>query len=222
MGFEDDCFNDGADEMIAALLDTNSPYLRGITLDRLKSERSVRLNISQPGEPFLPFATGTFPTGSGRFEFGAESLGYTPPLESRFGDAELAAKYPLELISAKNDDGMNSTFGNRTDVDAETSIMLIHPLDAEARGIVQGVEVRAANDRGACHFRALLSEDVPPGVVSARSTRWSKRSPQHLGINRLTSDRLNDMGGGPVFYSCLVEVMPVRGAGPNRTAGGVV
>jgi hypothetical protein len=25
-------------------------------------------------------------------------------------------------------------------------------------------------------------------------------------VNALTSDRLTDMGGGPTFYSCLVEV----------------
>ena len=49
--------------------------------------------------------------------------------------------YPLELISAKNDDSMNSTFSHRTDVDQQTSVLSIHPLDAASRGIVEGVQV---------------------------------------------------------------------------------
>ncbi len=36
-----------------------------------------------------------------------------PPMESRLGDAEMRAHYPLELVSSKNDDSMNSTFGHR-------------------------------------------------------------------------------------------------------------
>ncbi|MBV9612054.1 MAG: molybdopterin-dependent oxidoreductase, partial [Acidobacteriaceae bacterium] len=88
MGFEDACFADTEDDMIRCLLETNSPYLEGITLERLERERSVRLNVSPADEPFLPFARGGFHRPSGRFEFGAESLRYTPPAESRFGDSQ--------------------------------------------------------------------------------------------------------------------------------------
>jgi anaerobic selenocysteine-containing dehydrogenase len=62
----------------------------------------------------------------------------------------LAREYPLELISAKNDDSMNSTFGHRPAVDTQTSILSIHPLDAAPRGIVQGMPVEVFNGRGAC------------------------------------------------------------------------
>ena len=47
---------------------------------------------------------------------------------------------------------------------------------------------------------------VPPGVVAAPSVRWARRSPAGRNVNALTSDRLTDHGGGPTFYSCLVEV----------------
>ena len=47
---------------------------------------------------------------------------------------------------------------------------------------------------------------VRPGVVLAPSVRWNKLAPDHRSINTLTSDRLTDIGGGPTFYSCLVEV----------------
>jgi len=209
MGFADDCFSDSADEMIRCLLASHSPYLDGITLDRLDRERSIRLNVAPPGEPFSPFAHGNFRTPSGKFEFGAESLGYVPPLESRFGDRTLSTRYPLELISAKNDDSLNSTFGHRMDVDEQTARLSIHPDDANLRGIVQGMLVRIQNDRGSSVLTASVDGDVPRGVLRARSVRWNRCAPEQRGVNQLTSERLTDIGRGPTFYSCLVEVTPV-------------
>ncbi len=209
VGFEEACFDETEDEMIGCLLDSHSPYLEGLTLEQLERERFVRLKVSPGGEPFLPFAQGGFRTLSGKFEFGAESLEYTPPTESRFGDAQLSRRYPLELVSGKNDDSLNSTFGHRDDVDGQTGFLSMHPFDADARGIVDGMLVRAGNDRGSCFFKAVVATDVSPGVVRARSVRWNKRSVAGLGINQLTSERLTDVGGGPTFYSCLVEVAPV-------------
>jgi anaerobic selenocysteine-containing dehydrogenase len=208
MGFGDECFTDTEDEMIRATLASDSPYLRGITLERLEEEKSIRLTVSPSGDPFLPFASGGFRTKSGKFEFGAESLAYTPPEESRWGDASLAREYPFELISAKNDDSMNSTFGHRGAVDRQTSILSIHPLDAESRGIVEGIPVEVFNGRGTCFFEAQFDAQLPRRVLRARSVRWNKLAPGHSGVNRLTSERLTDLGGGPTFYSCLVDVRP--------------
>jgi anaerobic selenocysteine-containing dehydrogenase len=210
MGFADPCFDDTEDQMMEALLSSGSPFLEGITLARLERERSIRLNVSPPGQPFLPFAAGGFRTPSGKFEFGADSLAYTPPVESRFGDAALHQKFPLELISGKNDDSMNSTFGNRAEVDRQTSLLAIHPTDAARRRISDGTPVRVWNERGECHLRAKVNGDTQPGVVRAHSVGWAKTAPSRNGINSLTSDRLTDMGGGPTFYSCLVEVTPLN------------
>jgi anaerobic selenocysteine-containing dehydrogenase len=110
------------------------------------------------------------------------------------------------LVSSKNDDSMNSTFGWRADVDGQTSVLDMHEADAGQRGIRDGDAVRVFNDRGSVLLRARVDGGVRSGVVRAPSVRWNKRSPDHNGINVLTSDRLTDKGGGPVFYSCLVEV----------------
>ncbi len=210
MGFADACFNDSEDRMIDSLLDSPHPFLRGITRERLESERSVRLNISQPGEPFLPFAQGGFGTASGKCEFGAEGLEYHPPTESRFGDAALRQKFPLELLTLKNDDSMNSSFGFRADTDRQTSVLHLHPVDASARGIADGDRVRVFNDRGSLLLQAEVrtpeESAVQPGVARAPSTRWAKRAMDRHNGNALTSDRLTDAGGGPTFYNCLVEV----------------
>ncbi len=206
MGFDDACFQDSEDDMIRAVLDSKHSFLEGITLERLDREHSIRLNVSPPGEPFLPFAQGGFGTASGKCEFGAEALEYTPPVESRLGDQALRDKYPLELISSKNDDSMNSTFGNRAATDRETSILHLHPSDAGPRGIQTGDRVRVFNDRGSLLLNAEIGATVSPGVARSPSTRWAKRAADGRGANALTSGRLADMGGGPTFYNCLVEV----------------
>ncbi|MGC2658096.1 MAG: molybdopterin-dependent oxidoreductase [Bryobacteraceae bacterium] len=208
MGFDDPCFDESEDDMMRALLNTSSPFLAGITLEQLEREQSVRLNVSPSGKPFLPFAEGGFRTASGRFEFGAQDLQYAPPVESRLGDPNLRRQFPFELISSKNDNSMNSTFGNRASTDRQTSVVEIHPDDARVREIAQGMSVRVYNNRGECYFRAHLTECVGRGVIRCPTMRWNQASPNGKGINSLTSDRLTDLGNGPTFYSCLVAVEP--------------
>ncbi len=204
MGFTDPCFNDSDDDMIRQLLTTNDPYLQGITLERLDAEGHVRLNIP---ENFQPFADGRFPTTHGKFITGGLDLAYTPPVESRFGEP---SPYPLELITWKNHNSMNSTFGVKPDVDQETAVAYLHPQDANARQIADGQTIRIFNARGHVQVQAKLdSELVQPGVVCAPSVRWPSKSPGHRGVNVLTSQRLTDLGNGATFYSCLVDVAPL-------------
>jgi anaerobic selenocysteine-containing dehydrogenase len=203
LGFDDACFADSEDDMIRTVLDSPHPFVRGITLEELEREHSVRLRLP---EPFQPFAEGGFGTPDGKCHFHADTLDYTPPVESRLGDRELRARYPLEMISPKNDDSMNSTFGHRDGVDRQTATLHIAAADAARRHIAHLDQVRVWNDRGQCVLAASVDESVPPGVVSAPSVRWGKRAPGYTNANALTSERLTDAGGGPTFYSCLVEV----------------
>src|SRR5579883_2613728 len=206
MGFTDPCFRDSEDDMIRTLLASDHPFVKGITLEQLDREHSVRLRVSPEGEPFLPFAAGGYATPSGKCEFGAETLEYRPPTESRFGSEELHSKFPLEMVSAKSHDSMNSTFGNTLSAQRETSVLQMNRADAVKRGIGTGDRVRVFNARGSCLLTAEVDGAVDPGVVSAPSVRWGKLAPQTGHVNMLTSDRLTDIGGGPTFYSCLVEV----------------
>jgi anaerobic selenocysteine-containing dehydrogenase len=201
MGFEDACFHESEDDMIRGMLASGHPFLEGITLERLDREGSVRLNMP---DPFLPFAEGNFGTPSGKCELGG--LDYMPPSESRLGDAGLRKRFPLEMISSKNDDSMNSTFGNRPGVDRQTAFLQIAASDAERRGIRDGDRVRAFNDRGSVLATAEVDGIVSDGVVRIPAVRWNKFAENGAGVNALTSDGVTDLGGGPVFYSCLVEV----------------
>ena len=215
MGFTEACFEDTEDDMLRSLLDSDHPWVSGIDLARLDREHSVRLSVSAPGEPFLPFAQGGFQTPSGKCELRADSLAaqgldplpaYTPPVESRFGDAALRQKFPLEMISPKSPERVNSTFGNQGFGASAGSRLEMNLDDAACRGIGDGDTVRIFNQRGSCRMVVSVGSTVAAGVVASQSGLWNKRSPEGRNINSLTSDRLTDMGGAPTFYSTLVEV----------------
>ena len=203
MGFDDACFGESEDDMIRTLLDSPHPFVRGISLEELDREHSVRLRLP---EPFQPFAEGGFGTPDGKCHFRAESLDYTPPEESRLGEPGLRAQFPFELISPKNDNSMNSTFGHRDAVDLETAAARLNAADAAQLGIRTSDQVRIYNHRGSSILIARVDDSVRPGVVCAPSVRWSRRAPGKRNVNALTSERLTDAGGGPTFYSCLVQV----------------
>ena len=198
MGFTEPCFEDGTEEMVRAALDTGSAFLDGITWERLVAEHSIRLNV-----PERPFAEGGFSRASGRVNISGADLVYMPPVESRLG--AMAGEYGLELVSSKNHDSLNSSFGHREDVDAQTAVLQIHPEDAAARGISDGQEVEVFNGRGALRLKAAVGEYTRAGVVRAPMVRWG------VNVNRLTSDRFTDLGEGPTFYNCLVEVRACGG-----------
>ena len=82
----------------------------------------------------------------------------------------------------------------------------MHAEDAGRRSIASGDRVRAFNERGSIVLTASVDGGVRAGVVRAPSVRWNKRAPDKRNANALTSDRLTDIGGGPTFYSCLVQV----------------
>jgi anaerobic selenocysteine-containing dehydrogenase len=88
----------------------------------------------------------------------------------------------------------------------QTSALFLHSDDALKRGIATGDRVRVYNDRGSCLLTAEVDGEVRSGVAWAPSVRWNKLSSDACNVNALTSDRLTDIGGGPTFYSCLVEV----------------
>jgi anaerobic selenocysteine-containing dehydrogenase len=156
------------------------------------------------------------PTPSGKIEFYSETLAaqgldplpaFVAPVESRWGEG--AKKFPLEFLSRKADNYMNSTFSNldgHRKMEARTSQRLeMHSLDAQSRGIADGDPIRIFNDRGSLRLTALVNGSVPPGVVTARLD-WAKLHPDGANVNALTSERLTDIGAGATFYSVLVEV----------------
>jgi anaerobic selenocysteine-containing dehydrogenase len=163
--------------------------------------------------PDAPLAEGAFPTPSGKCEFFSERLARQgldglPDHLPNYETAGSSPRYPLAMISPPARNFLNSTFVNVGSLrDAEVEPLLeIHAQDAAARGIASGTVVRVFNDRGEYHCKAKVSERARPGVVNGLGVWWRKYGLAGTNVNQLTCQRLTDMGRGPVFYDCLVEV----------------
>ena len=86
-------------------------------------------------------------------------------MESRFGDAELRETYPLEIISAKSHDSMNSTFGNRARPSGKRPYCSCMSTTPRPRGIEVATACECFNQRGSCLLMAGVNGVVRPGVV---------------------------------------------------------
>jgi len=240
MGFDEACFRDSAEDLIAQALRADAPeqqhaWMKGITEETLRAAggaQRLQFDDEQRDGQFLPYAEGPFETPSGKVEFYSEALAaqgvdplpaFRPAAESRH--VEASRRYPLEFLPRKADNYMNSTFanleGHREMESARDGTLEMHGDDAAARGIADGDAVEVFNDRGSLSLRALVTKgdgaSVPPGVVAARLS-WNKLSAGGHNVNLLTSQRLNDLGGGPVFYSVLVEVRRAGSSTAETTA----
>lgn len=216
MGFTDPCFADSDEAIAAQAILPGDARAQGIDWETLKARGWQKLNL-----PAAPFAEGGFPTASGKCEFYSEAMrrdgldplpGYVAPYEAPSSAPELAARYPLAMISPPARNFLNSTFVNVDSLRATEGEphLDIHPDDAAARHIADGAMVRAFNDRGSLMARARVTDRARRGLVVGLSIWWKKLAPDGKNANELTSQRLTDMGRAPVFYDCLVEVEPAE------------
>ena len=112
------------------------------------------------------------------------------------------------MISPPARNFLNSSFVNIESLRAaeREPHLDIHPVDAQARGVVDGALVRIFNDRGSMQARARVTDRAREGVVVGLSIWWKKLSPDGCNANQVTSQALTDLGGSATFYDCLVEV----------------
>lgn len=212
MGFTEPCFADSDEDIAAQAIVRGDPRADGIDWQTLKEAGWQKLKL-----PAAPFAEGGFPSPTGKCQFYAAEMvkdgldplpGYVPPYEGPASAPELAARYPLAMISPPARNFLNSTFVNVDSLRATEGEphLDIHPDDAAARGIADGMMVRAFNDRGSMQARARVTDRARRGLVVGLSIWWKKLAPDGKNANELTSQRLTDMGRAPVFYDCLVQV----------------
>ncbi|WP_091236011.1 molybdopterin-containing oxidoreductase family protein [Fontibacillus panacisegetis] len=214
IGFEENAFRDSEEDLIAQALDyADNPYLHGVTLDALKEQRSVKLNMT-PKAHFLK----SLSTPSGKIELFSSRMAeaglpalptYIPLIEGYDGEQRPAkgAEYPLMFISPPNHSFLNSTFGNVEKLQAleKEPLLQIHPEDAKVRGIENGDRIVVWNDRGRYLVNASVMDKMLPGTVISQGLWWGQGG-RNTRANMLTPDRLADMGGGAVFFSTVVEV----------------
>ena len=216
-----DAFSDGlsADQQLAKLWSVMRERAADIgqtlpDLDDFLSGDMIEFPDPAPERVFLadfredPVAN-PLPTPSGKIELASEviaSFNYTdcpghpvwlPPRDSA---GEAAKLYPLHLISGQPETRLHSQFDNGSfsmgrKIKGREPI-LIHPSDAQERGVADGDIVVVHNDRGRCLAGAKVTDGVRRGVVFLWTGAWydpdlesDGHMDRHGNPNVLTSDQ---------------------------------
>lgn len=209
------------EEMARDALSSNHPFVREITLEKLKERGWARLQVPKP---FLPFAEG-FPTPSGKFEFYSERAlqegfgaypSFTPPHEA-VASKEASKTDSLVLLAPATRFLMNSVYGNhiRKKSDAKP-IAFLHPAEATRRALRDGMQVRLENQRGFFEAELQVDSKVPRGIVVSPKGFWPKLVGGN-SVNATVAERDADMGRGAVFSDNRVWVSQANSR-PSQTA----
>ena len=203
MGFTEPCFAEDDETLARQALH----YDRlGCSFEALRERGWAALPV-----PEAPFADGGFPTSNGRVQIDVPGLGvpdHVANYESAVSSPDLAARYPLAMISPPARNFLNSSFVNvqsLRSIEGEP-LLEIHAADAAVRGLASGQTVRVFNDRGEYLCQCEISDRARPGVVNGLGIWWRKFGLAGSNVNELTHQRLTDIGRAPAFYDCLVQV----------------
>lgn len=230
MGYQEDNFKWSDSECLENYVDWDAPACEGIDLDYLREHGFAKLNVGTKDNR-APHKAGNFPTPTGKCHFMVEGAtnfvappfrqmyegfqpgeaidslpDYMPSRETAESNPQLAAKYPLNIISPKSHGFLNSCYANIEDkIERQgEQFVMINAADADRRNIQNGDQVRVFNDRGGFEGRAQITDDVSAGIVVASLGYW--RQLNKGTVNCISSAEFVDLGHAPTFSDNLVEV----------------
>ncbi|MGB7816142.1 MAG: molybdopterin oxidoreductase family protein [Methylotenera sp.] len=230
LGFEEDNFKWSDSECLENYVAWDAPACDGYDLAYMREHGFAKLKVGTKDDR-APHKQGNFPTPTGKCMLmveGAKNFvagpfrqmyeGFQPgevldPLpdyvanrESADSNPALAKKYPLNIISPKSHGFLNSCYANMAEKikGQGEQFVMIHPADAEMRGIKEGVKVKVFNDRGAFEGDARITKDVNPGIVVATLGYWHQLNKGT--VNCISSAEFGDMGHSTTFSDNLVQV----------------
>jgi anaerobic selenocysteine-containing dehydrogenase len=188
-----------------------------VDLDELRRVGWLRVPYPEDGRPW---GAGVFPTPSGKVELVSETLAamgqpalptFVPPREGPHGDADLAARYPLQLLTPKHHSRfLNSSYSPlpKHGPAEGAPFVELDAGDAEQRGLADGDRARVWNDRASLELPVRVSGRLRPGVVAVPFGWWGTQHDDGRTANSLTNDTLTEWGGGVAYSDTLVEVAP--------------
>jgi len=118
-------------------------------------------------------------------------------------------KYPLALISPSSERTINSTLGQLPRPDVK---LVMHPDDAQTRGLADGDLVRIFNDLGEVQCPLQVLPTIRRGTVSLPKGLWRRSTRNGVTATALVSDSLTDIAGGACFNDARVQVASLASA----------
>ena len=95
----------------------------------------------------------------------------------------------------------------------------MHPQDAQARGLCEGMCARVWNDLGEVHLRLRVNQDVRPGVVCSPKGAWLRTSDNGQTVSALAPSHYADLCAGACFNDTRVEVAAIAEPGQADAPG---
>jgi anaerobic selenocysteine-containing dehydrogenase len=205
----------------------------GISLEDLHA-RPEGIQLQMPVMRYRKYETGElredgapgFETPTGRFEFASEWLrghGYNPlpiytePTEGPLTASAAVEDFPLVFNSgARTQSAFRTQHHNIPALNALQPLprVWLHPDDAAARDITDGMKVDVSTQRGSVCFHAFVTEDIMPGCVEANMGGGNPVGPeiwQNCNVNTLTDPENRDpISGFPVYKALLCDVQPTE------------
>lgn len=200
MGYEEPVLHLTADEQAEQLISTGTAWLDQVDKEKLRSGEPVELPLPKNHKIM-------FKTPSGKIEiYNPREADPLPRFFAPYGDAA-----PFWLMTAPSLYGLNSSFCERPELIKKRGAMplMMNPIDAEAKGLLDGQQVTVFNKRGEVVFTLAVTHKVPSGVVVAEGVWNLSQGFNGRTVNTLTSQRLTDRAGGSTFYDTKVDVRPV-------------
>ncbi len=206
VGLTDPLLFESDEELCEQVFAKVGPRLAGVTLDQLRTEGTVRLDL----EP-QRYAHGGFATSDGRVALASDviaqvGLGRVPEwlaaAEGVHGDPQLAKRFPFVVLTPKTHTRfLNSSYtqlpghGDREG----GPFVELSADDAADLEAVDGTMVRVHNERGSVDVPVRISNRVRSGVVAIPFGWGSQGHGQPASANSLTNDTLVDYGGSVAY-----------------------
>ena len=210
MGFDDDPdLQASDDELLERAFWSSDPLLEGITLDRLRAEKTIRLTVP---DDFRPYAEGNFATPSGKAQLTHRGKAPTFVASTEGPGGPRSDRFPLSLMSPKHHQRfLNSSYSHLSSHNGAegTPFVELCAEDARSRDIQTGDIVEVRNDRATLRLVARIGTSVRPGVVSVPFGWTASAHMDGKTVNALTNDTISNVGAGVAFSDTMVEVAKV-------------
>jgi anaerobic selenocysteine-containing dehydrogenase len=201
-GFSDAAFRASDAELMDDALDAGDARLGGKRPSAIPLDRATPMTVG--GEEAILFKN-VFPkTASGKVELAS------PYLDGKYGARlpswrPVTSSFPLTLISPASDQRITSTFGG-LHVAAGPPPLEMHPDDARARNLRDGMRVRVWNDLGEVRLPLRVTDVIPRGVVCTLKGAWMATSDNGQTISALCPADHADISEGACYNDARVEV----------------
>lgn len=201
------CWKAEAADLCDEFLEASRDFLGDEALEVLESGTTWKVKAGvEPGRPWK--------TGSGRIELASDTSrdsgrSWLPTYVPDDGGGTEGA---FQLICAPSKHTHNSTFHHspRHIGRAGKPRVHVHPEDAAALELADGLAATLVNAQGQVTLTACFDPEMPRGVLRVDGIPRARDVPEGVGINALVPPTVSDHGDGNVLYSTRVDLVPSK------------